>query len=282
VTAPDVSVIVIGHNVLGELRACFASLQRHAGDLALETILVDNGSTDATADSIAREFPDVRLVRLASNEGVPARNHGLRRCRGRYRMFLDSDAQLTEGALPTMVDRLERMPRVGLVGPRLVYPSGELQLSVRRYPPLAMPLLRLPGLRGFFEHRSAIRRHLMAGEPHHRRMAEYVLGACQIFRAEAQADAGEIDAGIWFGPDDADWCFSMRCAGWDVLYEPDATVIHSYRQASAARPLSRHTARHFGAFFHFHRKWWPARRRLLADGRAMDDRAALAPLEVPR
>ncbi|MGI8574696.1 MAG: glycosyltransferase [Egibacteraceae bacterium] len=281
-TPPYVSVIVIAHNVLDELRYCLPSLEHGAGDLELETILVDNGSTDGTAEAIAREFPDVQILRLASNEGVPARNHGLRRASGRYRMFLDSDAQLTAGALTTMIDRLERMPNVGLVGPRLVYPSGELQLSVRRFPPLSMPVLRLPGLRGFFEHRRVIRRHLVADGPHHRRLAEYVLGACQVFRAEAQADAGEIDRKIWFGPDDADWCFSMRRAGWDILYEPDATVIHTYRRTSAAKPLSRHALRHLIAYFHFQRKWRSDRRRLRAEGRAMDARAARAPLDLPR
>ena len=278
---PDVTVIVIAHDVLHELRTCFTSIREHAGGLTTEVILVDNASTDGTAEAIAEEFPEVEIVRLATNEGLPARNHGLRRARGRYRMFIDSDARLTEGALPTMVDRLERLPRVGLVGPRLMHPSGELQLSPRRFVPPAMPILRLPGLRNRFEQGPTIRHHLMVDDPHHRRYAEYVLGACQLFRAEAQQAAGEIDEKIWFGADDADWCFSMRRAGWDVLYEPDAVVVHDYRRTSAAKPLSMHALRHLIAHFHFQRKWRKARPELVAQGREMDALAAKGPLPLP-
>jgi GT2 family glycosyltransferase len=279
--APDVTVIVIAHDVVEELRTCFASIREHSGDLETEVILVDNASTDGTAEAMAREFPEVEVIRLETNEGLPARNHGLRRARGRHRMFIDSDARLTAGALPTMVDRLERMPEVGLVGPRLVHPSGELQLSPRRFVPPAMPILRLPGLRSRFERGPTIRHHLMVDDPHHRRRAEYVLGACQLFRAAAQEAAGEIDERIWFGADDADWCFTMRRAGWTILYEPDAVVVHDYRRTSAARPLSMHALRHFLAHLHFQRKWWRVRRELIAEGRAMDAEAAAGPLPVP-
>ncbi|MBA2348547.1 MAG: glycosyltransferase [Solirubrobacterales bacterium] len=278
--APDVTAIIIAFDVREEVLGCLRNLEELAGELTLETIVVDNGSSDGTADAVARDFPGVEVVRLATNEGLPARNYGLRRATGRYRMFIDSDARLTAGALATMVARLEQMPRVGLVGPRLVYPSGELQLSPRRFPPLMLPFLRLPGLRGIFEHRRAMRRHLLAGEPHERRLAEYVLGACQLFRAEAQADAGEIDEAIWFGHDDADWCFAMRRAGWQILYEPDARVIHDYRRTSAAKPFSRHALRQLIAHFHFQRKWRGLREELRGEGQALDLAAARGPLAV--
>jgi hypothetical protein len=276
--APELSVIIIGSDVIDEVMRCLESIHAHAGDVSFEVIYVDNGSTDGTAEAVARRFPRVEVIRRETNEGVPARNHGLRRARGRLRMFIDTDAQITPGALRSMVDALAAHPRAGLVGPRLVYPDGGLQLSTRRYPPLLLPILRRPPVGRFFEHRATIRRHLMAGEPHdRRRRVEYVLGACQLFRAEAQQDAGEIDDRIWFGHDDADWCFRMRQAGWDVLYVPDAVVVHDYRRTSVARPISRHSARQLAAHVHFQRKWWRARRALQAEGRTMDEEAARRP-----
>ncbi len=134
-TVPDVSVIVIAWNVREELEACLQSVRDHAGPLTTETIYIDNGSTDGSADLVAQRFPEIKIVRLPTNEGLPARNHGLRRAKGRYRMLLDSDARLTAGALPSAVAVLEADPRIGLVGPRLVYPDGTLQLSARRSPP---------------------------------------------------------------------------------------------------------------------------------------------------
>ena len=149
--APDVSVIVIAYDVRDEVLACLESVERHAGSLDVEVILVDNGSSDGTVAAVAARFPSTEIVALATNQGIPARNHGLRRARGRTRMFLDSDALLTPGALPELVAVLDARPDAGLVGPRLVNPDGSLQLSARRYPPLMLPVLRRPPLGRFFE-----------------------------------------------------------------------------------------------------------------------------------
>ena len=65
-------------------------------------------------------------------------------------MFLDSDAQVTPGALQTVVGILDADPRIGLVGPRLVYPDGRPQPSARRFPPPLLPLLRRPPLDRWF------------------------------------------------------------------------------------------------------------------------------------
>jgi GT2 family glycosyltransferase len=269
-SAPDLTAIVIGRDVRDELLACVESLYAHAGSLSLEVVYVDNASRDGTAEAIAAAFPAVEVVRLASNECLPARNHGLRRARGRHRMFIDSDATVTPGALEAMVAVLDERPEVGLVGPRLVYPDGTLQLSARRYPPAILPLLRRLPLGRLSEAR-IVRHHLMADDPPtQRRRVEYVLGACQMFRAEAQSAAGEIDRRIWFGPDDADWCFRIREAGFDVLYVPEATVVHDYRRTSASKPLSRMALRHLEGFAYFQWKWRRRRRALIAAGRVMD------------
>lgn len=269
--SPDLTVIVVGFDVREETLTCIESLQRHAGALDLQLVYVDNGSADGSADAVETAFPAVEVVRLESNEGLPARNHGLRRARGRHRMFIDTDAEVKPGALETMVAVLDEEPAVGLVGPRLVYVDGTLQLSARRYPPLMLPVLRRPPLVRFFENSATVRRHLMADDaPLRRRRVEYVLGACQMFRAEAQAAAGEIDRRIWYGPDDADWCFSIRRAGFDIVYVPEATVVHDYRRSSAARPLSRMAVAHMRSFVYLHWKWRRHRRRLVSEGRAMD------------
>ena len=100
------TIVVVAHSVREELERCFESIARHSG-LPVETILVDNASTDGTQDWVRREHPEVTLVELPENVGVAARDHGLRRARGGYAMFLDSDAALTEGALSAMVEAMD-------------------------------------------------------------------------------------------------------------------------------------------------------------------------------
>lgn len=275
----DVSIIVIAFDVREEVLECLDSVERHRGAVRVEPILVDNGSTDGTAEAVTAAHPGVRIVRLASNEGLVARNHGLRLARGRLRMFLDSDALLTSGALEELVAFIDRHPAVGLVGPRIEYPDGTMQLSTRRFPPLMLPVLRRPPLDRLFEHGPTVRWHLMADEDHdHAREVEYVIGACQLFTAEAQAVAGEIDPKIFFGPDDADWCLRIRTAGLRIAYDPRATVIHAYRRSSR-RPLSRIAVSHLRSYAHFQWKWRNRRRELLEEGRQMDRRAALGGLD---
>jgi hypothetical protein len=274
VSPVDVTIIVTAYDVRGEVIACLRSVAENAGSVQVETILVDNGSRDGTAEAVAVEFPETTIFRLDKNYGVAARNFGLRAARGRRRMFLDSDARLTEGALPELLSFLDGHPEVGLVGPRLVYPDGTLQLSARRYPPRTLPLLRRPPLAWFLGSSAPVRRHLMADEPHDRtREVEYVLGACQLFTAEAQAAAGEIDPRIFFGPDDADWCFRIRRAGLKVVYHPGATVVHDYRRTSSQRPFSRIAFEHLRAFARFQWNWRHERAQLIREGREMDARA---------
>lgn len=274
-SAVDVTVIVVACDVREEVIGCLRSVKEHAGPVRVETILVDNASRDGTAEAVAGEFPRTTVIRLARNHGIAARNFGLRAASGRMRMFLDSDARLTEGALPELVSFLDSHPEVGLVGPRLVYPDGTLQLSARRFPPRMLPLIRRPPLGRFLGDSASVRRHLMADERHDEtREVEYVLGACQLFTAEGQTAAGEIDPRIFFGPDDADWCFRIRRAGLKVVYHPASTVVHDYRRASNQRPFSRIAFEHLRAFIRFQWKWRHERARLLREGREMDARTA--------
>jgi N-acetylglucosaminyl-diphospho-decaprenol L-rhamnosyltransferase len=261
---------------------CLASVEQHAAPVACEVFLVDNGSEDGTADAVEEAFPTVHVIRLDGNIGVAARNEGLRRARGRLRMFLDSDARLTPGALPELVAFLDANPDAGLVGPKLLYEDGTLQLSARRFPPPLLPLVRRPPLSRYFDDSAMVRRHLMADEPHDRtREVEYVLGACQLFTAQAQKAAGEIDSHIFFGADDADWCFRIREAGLSVVYCPHASVVHGYRRASASRPFSRIALEHLKSYGRFQWKWRKQRARLLREGREMDARAGGRQVERP-
>lgn len=268
------TIVVVAHSVRSELARCFASIDRHAG-MSVETILVDNASTDDTRDWVRVEYPHVTLVELTENIGVAGRDQGLRRARGRFTMFLDSDAALTDGALPRMVEALDSHPEWGLIGPRLVYDDGTLQLSCRRFPPLFLPLLRRPPLDRFFEKGRAVSHHLMTDIDHDRtRAVLYVLGACQLFRTSLARIAGPFDDRVFLGWDDADWCIRIRDAGGEVVYFPEATVVHSYRRLTRQQPVSLASVRMLAAHARFQWKYGPRRRELIALGKELDDAQA--------
>jgi GT2 family glycosyltransferase len=257
VTGPEVSIVIVAHSVRSELERCLRSIRDHAG-MPVETILVDNASRDDTVWWTRETYPEVRVIELPRNVGDAAREHGLRRAEGRLTMFLDSDAALTPGALPSMVEALDRNPDWGVLGPRLIYEDGTLQLSCRRFPPPYLPIMRRPPLSFLFEDSAPVRLHLMADVDHDKtRPVLYVLGACQLFRTTLARRAGRF-ADYFFGPGDIDWCIRIRDAGGEVIYFPEATVVHHYRRRTRRRVFSRLAWHHLREFAHFQ---WRYRRR---------------------
>jgi GT2 family glycosyltransferase len=99
-----------------------------------------------------------------------------------------------------------------------------------------------------------------------------MIGACLLFSAEAGRAAGGIDPRILFPMEDVDWCFQIRISGYRIGYDPRATVVHTYRRATAQSPLSRAALRHLWGFLRLHWKWRRERRRLLREGREIDRR----------
>lgn len=271
---PVVTIVIVTHSVRADLQRCLASIAEHAG-LPVRTIVVDNASTDDTLAFVRASHPDVELVELARNEGTAARDYGLRLAESRYTMFVDSDAALTPGALPAMVAAMDEHPSWGLLGPRLVYDDGSMQLSCRRFPPLLLPVLRRPPLSRLFEQRRTVQRHLMSDFDHARtRPVLYVLGACQLFRTQTARAAGPFDMNVFWGWDDADWCFRIREAGGDVVFFAGAQVVHSYQRTTARKPLSGRALKQLQAFVYFQRLYWGRRRELIRLSRSLDEASA--------
>jgi GT2 family glycosyltransferase len=260
---PLVSIVVIAHSVRHELEGCFASIAKHA-EVPTETILVDNSSTDDTVKWARASKPDVRLIELDENTWDSARNPAMAVARGRYTMFLDSDARLTAGALPAMVSALDANPDWGLLGPALQYPDGTRQLSCRRFPPLLLPVMRRPPLRRFLESSPTVMRHLMADVEHSKpRPVLYLIAACHLFRTALAWQIGGLDEAIGRGGcADIDWCIRFWDAGSKVVFFPGATVIHDYRRASNRAPLSRGALRHLNSFVRLQWKYRGRRREL--------------------
>jgi GT2 family glycosyltransferase len=271
-----VTIVIVAHSELADLERCLASIEEHA-EVAVQVVLVDNASTDGTVAWVAENHPEVETIELPENIGVAARQHGMERSRGELTMFLDSDAELTARALPTMVDAFQRNPGWGLIGPRLVDHDGNLQLSCRRFPPLVLPLVRRPPLSRFLEDSAVVRRHLMADVDHNvTRPVLYVLGACQIFRSSLAREAGPFPDWIFLGPDDTEWCIRIRDAGGEIVYLPEATVIHRYMRRTRQSPISRAALRHFRSFAAFQWRYRRRRRELIALQEELDRRAEVA------
>jgi GT2 family glycosyltransferase len=237
----EVSVVVVAWRAREHVLRCLRSLELHAG-LSHEVIVVDDGSGDGTPEAVEAAFPAARVLAKTENEGLVAgRNSALALVRGRKVLMLDADTEIRPGALQRLAAALDSDDRVGLVGPRLVYPDGDLQLSCHRYPPLLLPLLRRGPLARLNPDPPAHRRHMMKDFDHaSERPVVWVVGAAQMWRVGLPALIGHYDDRISsYGGEDIDWCLRVWAAGLEVRYVPDAEIVHHYQRVTRSRPFGR-------------------------------------------
>jgi GT2 family glycosyltransferase len=242
----ELSIVVVTWNARDDVLACLQSIERHA-NLAHEVIVVDDGSTDGTAEAIRERSPATRLVAKPTNEGLVAgRNDALAFVRGRLVLMLDADTELRADAVGSMAAVLDSDPGVGLVGPRLIAPDGEVQLSCRRWPPFLVPLLRRgPYARWIDDDPPVHRRHMMKDFDHAtQRPVVWVIGAAQMWRADLPARLGRYDSRVSsYGGEDMDWCLRVWGAGLAVHYVPEAKVVHHWQQMTRRNLYGRKSRR---------------------------------------
>jgi hypothetical protein len=218
-------VAVVSFNTREQLLRTLESVRRHAG-LACDTVVVDNASTDGSADAVGRAFPEVRLIRNPENVGFSrANNQALRGAAAPYALFLNSDAELTPGALSALVERLDAQPGLGAAGPRTVGPDGAVEVS---FGPALTPLAewRQRRLVRAVKRREPAALREAEARAGSEREADWVSGACLLARREAFDSVGGFDEGFFLYEEDVDLCLRLRRAGWGVLFTPAAQVVH--------------------------------------------------------
>jgi len=208
------SVIVLAWNGREYLETCLNAV--FAQDYPdFEVIVVDNGSTDGSADFVAERFPQARLIRNERNLGFAAGNNvGLRAATGDVLVLLNQDTQVQPGWLRAMVTALAD-PTIGIVGCKLLYPDGTIQ-HAGAY---------LTDVRGSPEHIGW--REPDRGQYNQSLDVEFVTGAALGLTRITLERIGYLDEG--FAPvyyEDVDWCYRAREAGLRVVYWPDAVAIH--------------------------------------------------------
>jgi GT2 family glycosyltransferase len=229
-----VSVIVLVWNGLQYLPACLdALLDQEYADC--EIVVVDNASTDGSADFVTQRYPQVRLIRNQRNLGFAAGNNvGLGAATGDVLVLLNQDTIVRPGWLRGLVQALER-PEVGVVGCKILYPDAETIQHAGGW--IEWPL-------GSAHHYG--QRERDTGQWDVPRAVEYVTGAAMAFRRDVLEKAGFLDEAFWPGYfEDTDFCLRARQAGYEVWYAPQATLIH-LESASHTNQLSMWEAHHRG------------------------------------
>jgi len=225
---PDASVIIVSFNTREVLRECLQTLAKESEGLFIETFVVDNVSDDGSAEMIERDFPWVQLRRSGVNLGFAgANNVAFRETRGRYIVLLNSDAFLKPGALRLSIEKMDRTPRCGLAGARLVGRDGSWQPSARMFPSPLNDFLMLSGLSARFPGSKFFgRMDRTWADPSVAAETDWVPGAYSIVRREVLDGAGIFDEDFFLYYEEVDLCRRIKAAGWQIWYWPDVVVVH--------------------------------------------------------
>ena len=254
--APEVTALLVNFNAGEELRHALQSMADEMGDRPWEGVVVDNASTDGSAE-IALDFaPAVTLVRNAGNVGFGRGiNQGLTRAHAPFVLIMNPDCRLEPGAVERLMGELARQPSCAIVGPRILDPDGTEQGSARGDPDM---------LTGVFGRSAALRRLFPALAVSERNVVpstsvptggsltvDWVSGACMLARVSALAAVGGFDERYFLYWEDADLCRRLRAAGHDVRYLPSATAVHRVGQSSRTARASSIRAFHKSAYLYY-------------------------------
>ncbi|PKN51110.1 MAG: dTDP-Rha--alpha-D-GlcNAc-pyrophosphate polyprenol alpha-3-L-rhamnosyltransferase [Deltaproteobacteria bacterium HGW-Deltaproteobacteria-13] len=238
------SAIIVNYNAGSILNEAVNSLLRCAS--VNRIIVIDNDSKDNSMrdiKNIADGQSRLVCIRNSKNLGfAKGCNIGIAVDGGSdYLLFLNPDCILDKNALEKLLSCIKSSPRIGMVGPHLLNPDGTEQAGGRRSVPTPWrSFIRAFGLSRFSKRFPGIfSDFLLHKEPLPQRPVEIeaISGSCMLIKHEALLDVGFLDAGYFLHCEDLDWCMRFRRKGWQIMFVPDARVIHYKGVCSKTRPI---------------------------------------------
>jgi GT2 family glycosyltransferase len=248
-SAPQVTVAVVSWNTRDLLGRCLRSLGPEVEAGRASVWVVDNGSSDGSAELVRREAPWAELVEAGENLGFGrAVNLVARQTESRWLAAANADVALEPGALEALIGA-GADARVGVAAPRLVLPGGQTQHSVYPFPTLPFTVifnLGVPRLSRRLADRLCLEGYW---DPERAREVDWAIGAFLLLRRAAFDAVGGFDDQQWMYAEDLDLGWRLRHAGWTTRYEPGARVLHDASAATTAAFGEQKTARFMAATY---------------------------------
>jgi len=253
------SIIIINWNTRDLLADCLASVATeiaHFPSGQVETLVIDNASSDESVSMVQAHFPWVQVIQNPTNVGfAAANNQGMQMALGRYLLLLNSDTNVLPNALTTLVNFMEAHPEAGAAGSRYLNPDGSLQPSCYPAPTLARELWRLFHLDRFYAFGVY---PVSTWSVSTAREVDVVQGASLLLRHTVLKGVGVFDTDYFMYTEEVDLCHRIRQAGWSIFFVPLSSIIHyggqSTRQAALSMFLQLYRSKilyfrkHHGAF----------------------------------
>jgi hypothetical protein len=223
----DVSVIIVSWNTKSLLQQCLLSILRQKL-CTYEIIVVDNNSSDGTQEMLKNEFKGINAIYNTQNRGfAAANNQALRIAKGNAILLLNPDTEFQNSTDLQKLLAFQKEKNAGIVGPRLVYPSGENQESVRTFPDWLSQCLLLLKIHILFPGLPIFKNFLLHNFDYSKtQQVDQVSGACFCIERSCLKKIGLLDEGFWIWFEEVDYCKRTKNAGFTVWYFSDIQVTH--------------------------------------------------------
>lgn len=259
----DLAIVIVSYNARAELEACLAQLHNAPPDVSHTIVVVDNDSSDGSADAVRTRWPQVSLIITETNLGYArANNIGIRATESSLVLLLNSDTVPPAGAIDQLVNALKARPEVAIAGPRLIDTAGRLEIS---FGPMLSPFRELWQKCLVLGHRRALPviAAFVERQARTERFVDWVSGACLLVRRTDAVAVGLLDERFFLYTEDVDFCAAARVLGRRVLFTPTVEVVHLRGRSGRSNPAARAAAyrqSHLAFYLKHHPVWYPALR----------------------
>jgi GT2 family glycosyltransferase len=225
---PQLTVIIVNYNTKDLLLECLASVFESAQSATMESVVVDNASSDGSCEAIRKAYPNVTTIANGTNRGFGAAcNQAISATAAPLILLLNSDARLNPSALNALRNTMRLHPRCGGAGCRMVNSKGTEQTSTWNFLTPFNHALELFGLTENVRsplfrrtHRPVLDRDLLDCS------VDWIDASCLMLRRSALEEVDLFDEQFFMYSEDEDLCLRLRRGGWSVCFSAAGSAFH--------------------------------------------------------
>ena len=232
-----VSIIIPLYNKVEFTKKCIENLSCNTVYKPYEVIIINNASSDGTAEFLESIKGDVKIVTNDTNLGFSrSNNQGAKEARGKYLLFLNNDTIPQPGWLENMVKIMRERPDVAVVGSKLIYPNNTIQHAGVVFDVSEFALHIAHIYKGIDRDHKAV---------NHIREMNAVTAACMLVKKDFFLSIGMFDEGFMNGYEDVDLCLRVRALGHKIIYTPESELYHYEETTEGRHSYGERNHRHF-------------------------------------
>ncbi len=252
----SLSVIIVNYNVRYFLEQALTAVKKAAEGLSVEVFVIDNHSSDFSANMVRTNFPEIELIANSDNKGFSkANNQAIRKASGKYILLLNPDTVIEEDTFEKIITFMDQHPKAGGLGVKMIDGKGNfLPESKRALPTPWIAFCKIFGLSSLFPKSKTFGQyHLgyLSKDAIHE--VEILSGAFMLIRKDVLDEIGLLDETFFMYGEDIDLSYRILKAGYKNYYFPDTTIIH-YKGESTKKQTVNYVKVFYNAMIIFAKK----------------------------